>query len=57
MSRQDPSNTMDNQGNKAAQKENKKSSESKLKDLKIYDLNGREFKIAVLKRRDARKHK
>ena len=38
---------MNNQGNKAAWKESEKSAENKLKDMEI--LNGREFKIVVLK--------
>lgn len=41
---------MNNQGNKEVQKENEKSSESKLKDIEDCDLNDREFKIAVLKK-------
>lgn len=39
---------MNNRGNEAAQKENEKSTENKLKDMKIHDLNNRKFKIAVL---------
>lgn len=48
---------MNNQGNKATQKENAKSPENDLKDMEICDLNDREFKITVLKRtqHDARK--
>ena len=38
---------MKNQGDKADQKENEKSPENK--DIEICNLNGREFKIALLK--------
>lgn len=46
---------MNNQGNKAAQKENKKSPGNKLKDMEICNLNDRKFKIAVVKKPVARK--
>ena len=47
--RRNLSNTMNNQGNKAAQEENLKSPENKLKYMEICDLNDRKLKIAVLK--------
>ena len=40
---------MNNKGSKAAHKENKNSSENKLKDMEICNMNDREFKSAVLK--------
>ena len=40
---------MNDQGSETSTKENKKSSESKLKDMEICDINNREFKITVLK--------
>ena len=40
---------MNNQDSKAAKKMKKKSPESKLKCLKICDINEREFKMAILK--------
>ena len=42
-----PSNTMNNQGNIGAQKENEKSPEAKLQVMEDCDLNDREFNIAV----------
>ena len=47
--RRSPSNTTNIQGSKAAQKENEKLPESKLEHIEIYDINNREFRIAVLK--------
>ena len=48
---------MNNQGNKAAQKEKEKSPENKLIHMEICDLNDREFRIAILKKtqQDTRK--
>lgn len=40
---------MNNQGSEAAQKQNEKSPENKLKHMKICDINDRKFKIADLK--------
>ena len=46
---------MNNQGSEAAQKENEKSPENKLKDLEICELNDREFDIASLKKQTNKK--
>ena len=40
---------MNDQGSETSTKENKKSSESKLKDMEICDINNKEFKTTVLK--------
>ena len=41
---------MNNQGNKAAQKEHKNFLENKLTDMETCAINNREFKITVLKK-------
>lgn len=46
---------MNNLDKNVSQKENEQSSENKLKDMEIYDLNVREFKIVGLKIQDMRK--
>ena len=46
--RNNPSNTMNNHGNKVAQKEQEQSPGNKLKHIDICDLSDRECKIAVL---------
>lgn len=48
--KRNPLNTMNNQDDEVVQKENKKSSENKLRDIEIRDLNDREFKITVQKK-------
>ena len=40
---------MNNQGDKAAQKEREKSPENKLTDIEICDLTDREFRMVLLK--------
>ena len=47
-----PSSTANDQDNKGIHKENEKSPENKLKDMEMYDLNYREFKTAVLKKKN-----
>lgn len=44
------SSTMSNHGNTISQKWNDSSPETKLKVMEDYDLNDREFKIAVVKK-------
>ena len=43
-----PSTTMNNQGNTITQKEDKNSQETKVKVMEDCDLNDREFKIAFI---------
>lgn len=48
--RNNPSKTMNNHGNSAAQKENEKRPETKLKIMKDYNLNDQAFNITVMKK-------
>ena len=48
--RNSPLNTMNNQGDKATQKERENSPENKLTDVEICDLNDREFRMVLLKK-------
>ena len=55
--RNGPLNTMNNQGDKASQKERKKSPENKLTDIEICNLNDREFRMVLLKKLNENRNK
>ena len=48
--RNSPLNTMNNQGDKASQKEREKSPKNEFTDIEICDLNDREFRMVLLKK-------